>query len=90
MQQVLEELTKSIDALSEDQVSITESDWLMLANSWSATIPHKNDKYFHEVLTHPWGLDWGFSKERINEMEKILFEKIRQKTTPKEDEGKVL
>lgn len=57
----------------------------------NATLPSDKEEYFVDVILQTWGITSGadyVSPERLADLEIILYEKIRQKTQTKEDEGK--
>ena len=59
----------------------------------NATLPAEKDTYFIDVVTKTWGIfesSFYVSPDYAEKLEAIMHEKIRQRTGPKEDEGKAL
>ena len=59
----------------------------------SATLPNQKEEYFIDLVVKTWGLTSSqsyVSNDRLDKLESILYEKIRQKTQVKEDEAKTL
>lgn len=59
----------------------------------NATLPKEKEEYFVDILLTTWGITSSVdyvSPERLADLEIILYEKIRQKTFTKEDEGKTV
>jgi calcyphosin len=75
------------------QGKVSENGFLAYYSSLSATIPLENDEYFTSLLIGCWGInssDDYIPPQRLEEIEDIFYEKIRQKTRSNQDEGKVL
>lgn len=53
-------------------------------------MPAEKDEYFIDTVLETWGLseDSYVSPQRIEELEDILYEKVRQRTHGADDEGK--
>jgi len=59
----------------------------------NATLPAEKDSYFVDLVTKTWSLfESGqfVTPEFLEKLEAVMYEKIRQRTGPKEDEGKAL
>ena len=59
----------------------------------NACLPAEKDDYFVDMVLKTWGLNADkifVSPQRIQEIEDIIFEKIRQKTHGADDEGKTV
>ena len=90
--QVTQEFQSGISQVA-NQGRVSEEGFLNYYASLSATIPAENDEYFCALLVGCWAVNSSreyTSPERIEAMEDIFYEKIRQKTKPTEDEGKIL
>ena len=75
---------------SKDGKNITESEFLEYYADVNATLPYEKENYFVDLILRTWGLtsdDSYISGPRLSELETILFEKIRQKTKLRQDEG---
>ena len=70
--------------------NVTENAFLEYYADVSACLPAKKDEYFIDTVLETWGLnDEAFvSPQRIQELEAILYEKVRQRTHGADDEGK--
>ncbi|CAD8068985.1 unnamed protein product [Paramecium primaurelia] len=89
--QVTKEFVNAISKRSKDGQSISEDEFLNYYADCNATLPSEKEEYFTDLLTSTWGVTSGadyVSPERLAQLEIILFEKIRQKTVTKDDEGK--
>jgi len=72
-------------------VHICESEFLEYYADVNATLPKEKEEYFVDIILSTWGITSSVdyvSPERLADLEVILYEKIRQKTFTKEDEGK--
>ena len=70
---------------------ICESEFLEYYADVNATLPKEKEEYFVDIILSTWGITSSVdyvSPERLADLEVILYEKIRQKTLTKEDEGK--
>ena len=62
----------------------------------NATLPAEKDEYFVDMVLNSWGVsqDAGaaaiMAPERLEELENIIFEKVRQRTHGADDEGKTV
>ena len=59
----------------------------------NATLPDECEEYFVDLIVKTWGITTGptyVSAARLSQLEAILYEKIRQKTKPDEDEGRAI
>lgn len=73
--------------------TINETEFLEYYADVNATLPHEKEEYFVEIILNTWGITSSVdyvSPERLADLEIILYEKIRQKTFTKEDEGKTV
>lgn len=68
---------------------ISEDGFLAYYLNISATIPVEQDEYFVNVLVSTWGIPVE-DPSRLNAIENTLYEKVRQRCKPSEDEGKAL
>ncbi|CAD8165837.1 unnamed protein product [Paramecium octaurelia] len=90
-EQITKEFVNAISKRSKDGQSINEEEFLNYYADCNATLPSEKEEYFTDLLTSTWGVTSGadyVSPERLAQLEIILFEKIRQKTVTKDDEGK--
>jgi len=72
---------------------VTEAHFLDYYADINATLPAEKDDYFVEILLKTWGLNSAGSyvnPQKLAELEKIIFEKVRQKTHGADDEGKTI
>lgn len=79
--------------ISKDGLNISESEFLEYYSDINATLPNENEEYFVDVIISTWGVTASesyVSPERLTDLETIIYEKIRQKTFTKEDEGKTV
>ena len=59
----------------------------------NATLPAEKDDYFVDTVLKTWGLSASkvyVAPARVDEIESIVFEKIRQRTHGSDDEGKTV
>jgi len=92
-EQAMNEFKNAIIKKSSDGAHITEADFLDYYADVNATLPLEKEEYFVDLVLKTWGITTSFnyvSPERVAELEAILYEKIRQKTLTKEDEGKTV
>ena len=92
VEQVTSEFQAALTRYSS-QGRMSESEFLAYYSSLSATIPAENDEYFSALLVGCWAVNTSrdyISPQRLGSIEDTFYEKIRQKTKPSEDEGKVL
>jgi len=90
-EQAMNEFKTAIIKKSSDGAHITEAEFLDYYADVNATLPHEKEDYFVDLVLKTWGITTSYnyvSPERVAELETILYEKIRQKTFTKEDEGK--
>ena len=90
VQQVRAEFTKAITSKSRDGQTITETDFLGYYADVNAVLPNEREDNFSDILKNTWSM--GISPlsvrdARMDELEMILFEKIRQKTVGTDNEG---
>ncbi|OMJ67014.1 hypothetical protein SteCoe_35940 [Stentor coeruleus] len=89
---VQEEFERALNKYSSNG-RVSEENFLAYYASLSATIPTENDEYFVNLLSGCWAINSSanyVSAERLNQIEDVFYEKIRQKTRATEDEGKVI
>lgn len=69
---------------------ISEEAWVEYYSDINATLPQEKDNYFVDVVLSSWGLDKEtyITPVRLEELENIIFEKVRQRTHGADDEGK--
>ena len=92
VEQVTSEFQAALARYSS-QGKLSEDGFLTYYSSLSATIPAENDEYFIALLVGCWAINSSkdyISPQRLEAIEDTFYEKIRQKTKPSEDEGKVL
>lgn len=56
-------------------------------------MPKEKEEYFVDIILSTWGITSSadyVSSERLDDLELILYEKIRQKTFTSEDEGRTV
>jgi Ca2+-binding EF-hand superfamily protein len=90
--QVAAEFGRSIERYAERGV-VTEEGFFQYCNALSATAPKEHDEYFVDLLVKTWDLGCNPAHppvESILRLEDILYEKIRQRTKPTEDEGRAI
>lgn len=59
----------------------------------NACLPAEKDDYFIDLVLKTWGISTqatSVSDQRINDLEEIVFEKVRQRTHGADDEGKTV
>jgi calcyphosin len=72
---------------------ITEGSFYEYYADINATLPAEKDDYFVDLVLKTWGLNNEktlVSPQRVEEIEKIVFEKVRQRTHGADDEGKTV
>lgn len=86
---VLEEFENGLQIRSEGDV-VTEDAFLQYYADVNACLPAEKDEYFIDTVLETWGLseDSYISPQRIEELQDILYEKVRQRTHGADDEGK--
>jgi len=78
---------------SSDGEHITEDEFLSYYADVNATMPSEKEEYFSDLVIKTWGITTSesyVSPERMNDLQIILYEKIRQKTDDHNDEGKTI
>ncbi|KRX03823.1 hypothetical protein PPERSA_04618 [Pseudocohnilembus persalinus] len=89
-EQVQEEFEREITKKSSDGKNITEQEFLSYYADLNLTHSQEKDEYFADMILRTWGVTTGenyVSPERLADLELILYEKIRQRTQPKKNEG---
>lgn len=85
---LLKEFTEAITRRSSDGKTITREEFFEYFYDVNACIPHEREEYFIDILLHGFGIDqFVVTPERIRQVELTSYEKIRDKTFIKEDEG---
>lgn len=72
---------------------IDEQGFIQYYSDVNATLPAEKDDYFVDLVLKTWDLQVQkvhVTPERLAELEKIVFEKIRQRTHGADDEGKTV
>jgi hypothetical protein len=71
---------------------ITENSFIEYYADINACLPAEKDDYFIDLVLKVWNLTSGVHvpAARLEELENIIFEKIRQKTHGADDEGKTI
>lgn len=72
---------------------ITEQGFIEYYADINACLPAEKDDYFVDMVLKTWGMSIDksiISAKKIEEIEEIIFEKVRQKTHGADDEGKTL
>lgn len=69
---------------------VTEDVFLNYYSDVNACLPAEKDEYFIDTVLETWGMseDTYISPQRVDELEDILYEKVRQRTHGADDEGK--
>lgn len=91
-EQVASEFTRAIARYAVGS-EVTEDGFLQYCTSLSSTTPQEYDEFFVDLLVKTWGLGHNADNpppKDILRLEEILYEKIRQRTRPTEDEGKAI
>lgn len=70
--------------------TVDETSWTEFYKDVSACLPAEKNDYFIDTILDTWGLseDSYISAARVEELEDILYEKVRQRTHGADDEGK--
>lgn len=92
---VHDEFCRAILAKSEDGQSVDRSGWLGYYADVNACLPNEREDHFLDIIKNTWGLAGVLQTRQIRSsrlvgQEKILFEKIRQRTVGTDNEGKTL
>lgn len=72
---------------------VTEQGFVGYYADVNACLPAEKDDYFVDMVLKTWGLNTDkvfVSPQRVQEMEDIIFEKVRQRTHGADDEGKTV
>lgn len=72
---------------------ISENSFLEYYADINACLPAEKDDYFVDLVLKTWGLNSSkalVSPQKIQELEDIIFEKVRQRTHGADDEGKTV
>ena len=71
---------------------VTEANFIDYYADINATLPAEKDDYFVDLVLKSWGLDakTTVNAQRLDELQTVIFEKIRQKTHGIEDEGRTV
>lgn len=87
------EFFEAISKKSADGQFLDEQQFLDFYADVNATLPQEKEEYFVDLVLSTWGITSGsdyVSPERMQELEITLYEKIRQKTPTKLDEGQTI
>lgn len=86
---IAEEFADGLSYRAEGDL-VTEDAFLHYYADVNACLPAEKDEYFIDTVLETWGLseDSYISPQRIEELEDILYEKVRQRTHGADDEGK--
>ncbi|CAG9310195.1 unnamed protein product [Blepharisma stoltei] len=90
IEQVTNEFNSALSRYSDNGI-MSEDGFLAYHASLSATIPTESDEYFTNLLVETWGVNFTnqlSTGRTLENLEEILNEKIRQRTSSSEDEGK--
>jgi hypothetical protein len=91
-EKVYNEFENCIGARSQGG-QVSENAFLEYYADINACLPAEKDDYFVDLVLKTWGLntDKAFvSPQRLQEIENIIFEKVRQRTHGADDEGKTV
>lgn len=72
---------------------VSENSFLEYYADINACLPAEKDDYFVDLVLKTWGLNTNkasVSAQKIQELEDIIFEKVRQRTHGADDEGKTV
>ena len=71
---------------------VSEEAWVEYYADVNACLPAEKDEYFVDAVLSSWGIsqDLFITPQRIEELENIIFEKVRQRTHGADDEGKTI
>ena len=71
---------------------VTEANFIEYYADINATLPSEKDDYFVDLVLKSWGLDakTTVTTQRLDDLQTVIFEKIRQKTHGLEDEGRTV
>lgn len=75
------------------QGTVSEEAFISYYSDCNAVLPADRESYFIDVILKTWGLTGGaeaVSGGRVQEIEDVIFEKIRQRTHGADDEGKTM
>jgi Ca2+-binding EF-hand superfamily protein len=75
------------------QGTVSEESFISYYSDCNAVLPADRESYFIDVILKTWGLTGGaeaVSGGRVQEIEDVIFEKIRQRTHGADDEGKTM
>jgi len=86
---ILAEFENGLGIRADEDV-VTEDSFMQYYSDVSACLPAEKDEYFIDTVLETWGLseDTYITPQRVEELEDILFEKVRQRTHGADDEGK--
>lgn len=84
---------KQIDFVNSSNGIVSGDAFFDFYKDINATLPAGKDAYFVEMIMRTWNLYEGTkyaAPQNIDKLENIFYEKLRQRTQTKEDEGKAL
>ena len=73
--------------------TVSEEGFISYYADCNAVLPSDRESYFIEIILKTWGIQGGaeaVSANRVQEIEDVIFEKIRQRTHGAEDEGRTM
>jgi hypothetical protein len=82
-QEVAQEFETGIKLKSGNQKTLTEKEFLDYYQDLNFCVPAEREDYFVDLILNTWGMTHGkdyVTAKRLQEIEDILYEKIRQKT----------
>lgn len=88
-EQIRGEFERAIGRWAEGGV-VSEQNFLEYYADVNACIPHEREEYFIDIVLQCWSIKenkFYISEQRIDDLELLFYEKIRQKTTDATDEG---
>ena len=89
---VIAEFNDSFSLLQSKGI-VTEQAFIEYYADINATLPAEKDDYFVDLVLKTWGISASkvhVHNDRLNELQGIIFEKIRQRTHGADDEGKTV
>jgi hypothetical protein len=73
---------------SDDGANLTYPEFVEYFKDANACIPLEREEFFVDLLIHSFGLfDSGVSYDRLQQLEVTIYERVRQRTEIKKDEG---
>lgn len=77
---------------SRTQGVVDEGTFIDYYADLNACLPQEKDDFFVDIVLSTWGIsqDAYITPQRVDELENIIFEKVRQRTHGADDEGKTI